>query len=148
MEKNKKVNLIELFRALGYEKDTTCKTQKTVFLKKSMGYDEDVAKTTLEADKDVADQIVAKFIANVETDAQKKRSDLAKEIDLTDDKFYVATVAKTADDIVKTLKAEVARLKKEIVELKAELELALADDVDEEDADDIEDEDGEEDEEA
>ncbi len=116
----KKVNLVILFQALGYEKEATAKSQKTAFLKKVLNYDEDLAKSTLEVDTSLATDIVNTFIANVKTDAQIKRSELAKLIDLKDDKFYQELAVPNSEDVVKTLKAEIKKLKETIKTLEDE----------------------------
>ena len=62
----KKVNLISLFLALGYKDEKTAKSQKTIFLKKTLGYDEEEAKI-LEATPEVATAILEGFISNVKS---------------------------------------------------------------------------------
>lgn len=139
----KNVNLVTLFMALGYKDEKTAKSQKTIFLKKSLGYDEDEAKV-LEVTPEVATAILEGFISNVKTGAQIARSDIAKTINLKDAKFYAPLAEKTPDDIVKALKAEIKTLKLELEETRKELELALADDVmDEDDEEETEEEDEE-----
>lgn len=146
----KQVNLVALFLALGYANEKTAKTQKTSFLKKSMGYEDDDAKSALTVDVDTAQKIVDTFIANVKTEAQIARSEIAKTIDLSDEKFYVAPADKTDADVIKDLKATITSLKKENKELLAKI-AELESDVDDEDYDaeddfdDSDEEDGEED---
>ena len=137
----KQVNLIALFLALGYANEKTAKTQKTSFLKKSMAYEDDVAKSTVLVDFDVAKSIVDAFIANVKTEAQIARSEIAKTINLLDDKFYEVPTEKNDAEIIKDLKATISKLKKENKELLEKIEALESEDInDEDDTEDFEDE--------